>query len=303
MKSSKSEHFLGSLNLNRDGGDITEKTITSTSQGLNLHARYWTPKSDQFKGLVIICHGFGEHLGWYDEIGMLLAANGFLAFGHDHLGHGKSEGKRVIVNSISIYVDDVMQHAAAVKKQHQDGLPIYVYGHSMGGMIAISAIIRNEQFFRGMILEGALIVPDPHETTPMKLLAVHLLSPILPELQIGNIRVEQVTSDEDIQTKFQDDKLRWSGGFKLKMGLEFYKCLVDNRNKLNTITIPMLILHGQNDSLCDVVGSHTLHEESKSKDKTIKIYQGARHHLILENPDIREEVLTDILTWLLQHTQ
>ena len=89
-------------------------------------------------------------------------------FGHDHQGHGLSEGKRAFVDNVDEYVQDVIQHCVEMKSQHQ-GLPVYLYGHSMGGMISVSTVLRNSSFFKGLILEGPLIIPDPHEVTPTRL--------------------------------------------------------------------------------------------------------------------------------------
>ena len=115
-----------------------------------------------------------------------------------------------------------------------------------------------------------------------RLLLGRLISPLLPELQMGRVRVEQVTSDTDIQARLVTDKLRWTGGVKLGLGMAFLRCLETIHKNIKTISTPFLILHGDNDSLCQPAGSHLLAREAASKDKKIKVYPGASHHLILE---------------------
>ena len=142
-------------------------------------------------GSVFLCHGFGEHLGWYDGLATQLAKLGLLVFGHDHQGHGRSEGRRAYIDTVDEFVSDVLRHSVEMKVELQ-GLPMFLYGHSMGGMIAVASVMKNPSFFSGLILEGALIIPDPHEVTPTRLLLGRIISPILPEMQMGRVRVEQV---------------------------------------------------------------------------------------------------------------
>ena len=186
-----------------------------------LYARYWQP-AGPVVGSVFLCHGFGEHLGWYEGLAGPLAQLGLLVFGHDHQGHGRSEGRRAFIDTVEDFVSDVIRHSAEVKAEYP-GLPMFLYGHSMGGMISVATVLRNPSFYSGLLLEGPLIVPDPHEVTPTRLLLGRLISPILPEMQMGRVRVEQVTSDTDLQASLTTDKLRWTGGVKLGLGMAFLR--------------------------------------------------------------------------------
>jgi len=128
-------------------------------RGQTLAATYWHPPAGvKVECLVFISHGFSEHLGLYKEIGEFLAERGFLAFGHDHVGHGCSEGKRVYIENIDHYVDDVIHHCMDMEKKNPN-LSTFLVGHSMGGMIAIRTVILHPEFFKGMILNGPLIIP------------------------------------------------------------------------------------------------------------------------------------------------
>jgi len=277
--------------------NVVVDTFTNLKE-VKLNARYWQPKGE-ILGSVFLCHGFGEHLGWYEGLAQQLADKGLLVFGHDHQGHGRSEGKRAFIETVDDYVQDVLRHCGEVKVEYP-GLPMFIYGHSMGGMITVSTVIRNSSFFKGMILEGPLIIPDPAEVTPTRLLLGKLMSTILPEMQMGRIRVEQMTSDTEVQARLTSDKLRWTGGVKLGLGMAFLRCLESIHKNMNAVSLPFLIVHGENDSLCQPAGSHLLAREAKSKDKKLKIYPGASHHLILEEKKVRDEVISDIVSWVLQ---
>ena len=103
-------------------------------------------------GSVFLCHGFGEHLGWYDGLATQLAKLGLLVFGHDHQGHGRSEGRRAYIDTVDEFVSDVLRHSVEMKVELQ-GLPMFLYGHSMGGMIAVASVMKNPSFFYSCLVE------------------------------------------------------------------------------------------------------------------------------------------------------
>ena len=137
------------------------KETRQNSRGQSLAARYWYPPPGKgVSCLVYFCHGFSEHLGLYWDIGNFLSSRGAMAFGHDHVGHGRSDGKRAYIEDIDHYVEDVIDHCNTVSAKYPD-LPIFMVAHSMGGMIAIRCVLKYPQFFKGMVLNGPLIVPGP----------------------------------------------------------------------------------------------------------------------------------------------
>ena len=102
---------------------------------------------------------------------------GLIVFGHDHVGHGSSHGKRVYIESVDHYVDDVVHHCLIMKEKHHD-LPLFIVGHSMGGMIAIRTVLRYPHLFKGMVLNGPLIVPGPQvHTTIYYIIALYSTAP------------------------------------------------------------------------------------------------------------------------------
>merc|ERR1719245_2280238 len=105
-----------------------------TARGDKLHCRYWRRKSGtedegDLKGLLFLCHGYGEHLEWYGELAAHLASEKhLLVFGHDHVGHGLSDGERALVGNLDeVYVNDVFLHVFTVRAEFR-GLPCFLYG-------------------------------------------------------------------------------------------------------------------------------------------------------------------------------
>ena len=84
---------------------------------------------------------------------------------HDHVGHGRSSGTRVHVESMDEYVDPVIAHLASVRQQHP-ALKVFLYGHSMGGLISLFTIFKKQDWFSGFVACGPLVMVDPELATP-----------------------------------------------------------------------------------------------------------------------------------------
>lgn len=228
-------------------------------------------------------------------------------FGHDHIGHGESDGKRAYIEDVDHYVDDIIQHSMIVKEKHPD-LPLYMIGHSMGGMIAVRSVLRHPAHFSGMILNGPLIIPGPQigpidlRSTPLRTLVsktvLQLLSWIIPEVPLGRPDLRVVTRDQQAQRQLEKDPLRWTGGCKVMLLLAFVYCLDDNINQLTDVRTPFLLLHGEMDKLCNPLGSDLLFRRSQSPEKSLKIYPGACHQLFLETPETKTQVFSEMLSWI-----
>jgi len=109
-----------------------------------------------------------------------------------------------------------------------------------------------------------------------------------------------ITRDSQALRILEKDSLRWTGGCKVMLLLAFVYCLDDNINQLTDIRTPFLTLHGENDRLCNPLGSDLLYRRSPAEDKAIKIFPGACHQLFLELPEVRKEALLDMVTWIVK---
>jgi len=94
------------------------------------------------------------------------------------------------------------------------------------------------------------------------------------------------------------DELRWTGGCKVMLLLAFVYCLDDNINQLTDVTTPFLLVHGDDDKLCNPIGSELLYRRSKVSDKSLKIFPGAKHQLFLELESTRNQVFSEIENWI-----
>ncbi|XP_078579112.1 monoglyceride lipase-like [Branchiostoma floridae x Branchiostoma japonicum] len=121
------------------------------SDGQYLYCRTWEP-TQKFRALLFLSHGRGSHCGVLGPIlAQLLNNHGFLVFGHDHVGHGQSEGERLCVENFDILARDILQHVDVMRARYPD-VPIFLLGHSMGGSAGITAACKRPGQFAGMVL-------------------------------------------------------------------------------------------------------------------------------------------------------
>ncbi|XP_067611802.1 monoglyceride lipase isoform X2 [Pseudorca crassidens] len=223
------------------------------------------------RALVFVSHGAGEHCGRYDELARMLVGLELLVFAHDHVGHGQSEGERMVVSDFQVFIRDVLQHVDVVQKDHP-GLPIFLLGHSMGGAITILTAAERPGHFSGMVLISPLVLASPESATTFKV---------------------------DI---YNTDPLICRAGLKVCFGTQLLNAVSRVERALPKLTLPFLLLQGSADRLCDSRGAYLLMESAKSQDKTLKIYEGAYHILHKELPEVTSSVFREINTWVSQRT-
>ncbi|XP_032996939.1 monoglyceride lipase isoform X4 [Lacerta agilis] len=224
------------------------------ADGQYLFCRYWKPSTPP-RGLVFVAHGAGEHCCRYDDLAQMLTGINFFVFAHDHVGHGQSEGDRMVVSDFHVFVRDSLQHIDLMKKDHP-GLPVFLLGHSMGGAISILTACERPNDFSGMVLISPLVVASPDVATPIK--------------------VDSYTTDP----------LVYHGGMKVSFVIQLLNAIAKIERALPKLTLPMLVLHGSPDKLCDIKGSYLLMDTAPSQDKTLKVYDEAYHALHKELPEV-----------------
>ncbi|KAF6088634.1 monoglyceride lipase [Phyllostomus discolor] len=240
------------------------------ADGQYLFCRYWKPTGTP-KALIFVSHGAGEHCGRYDELAQMLVGLELLVFAHDHVGHGQSEGERMVVSDFHVFIRDVLQHVEIMQKDYP-GLPVFLLGHSMGGAIAILTAAEKPGHFSGMILISPLVLANPESATTFKV---------------------------DL---YNTDPLICRAGLKVCFGNQLLNAVSRVERALPKLTLPFLLLQGSADRLCDSKGAYLLMESAKSQDKTLKIYEGAYHVLHKELPEVTNSVFHEINTWVSQRT-
>lgn len=266
------------------------------ADGQYLFCRYWEPSGTP-KALIFVSHGAGEHCGRYDELAQMLKRLDMLVFAHDHVGHGQSEGERMVVSDFQVFVRDLLQHVNTVQKDYPE-IPVFLLGHSMGGAISILAAAERQTHFSGMILISPLILANPESASTLKVLAAKLLNFVLPNISLGRIDSSVLSRNKTEVDRYNSDPLICHAGVKVCFGIQLLNAVSRVERAIPRLTLPILLLQGSADRLCDSKGAYLLMESSPSQDKTLKMYEGAYHVLHKELPEVTSSVLHEINTWV-----
>lgn len=267
-----------------------EETIENYS-GLKLFIRSWQPAGSP-KAVVAICPGFNSHSGYYLWVAEQFAARGFAVYAVDLRGRGKSDGERFYVDRVGEYEDDLAE-LIRLAKSRQPGLPVYLLGHSAGGVTACIYTLDYQQELAGLICESfAFEVPAPD----FALQVLKGLAHVAPHAHVLTLKNEFFSRDPNVVAAMNADPLIAHESQPTQTVAALVHADERLRKEFGAITLPVLILHGTADKATKYQGSQFFHDNAGSKDKTLKLYQDAYHDPL--NDIIRSQVMTDILAWI-----
>ncbi len=260
--------------------------------GLKIFTRSWRPASAKPRAVVVIVHGFNSHSGQYFWAAEQFVANGLAVHALDHRGRGRSDGERYYVQKVADYVDDVATFVNIVKSQ-EPGLPVYVLGHSAGGVISCVYTLEHQSEIAGLICESfAFEVPAPD----FALAVLKGLSHVAPHAHVFKLNNVDFSRDPAVVESMNNDPLIAHEVQPTQTVAEMVRADERLKKEFPLITLPVLILHGTLDKATKPSGSQRFYDTAGSNDKTLKLYEGHFHDLL--NDIDREVVMADIQRWL-----
>ncbi len=267
-----------------------------TSGGLELFEQWWRPE-EKARGVVVIVHGYAEHSGRYDHVADFLACRGYAVEAFDLRGHGRSEGRRVVVGSMNEYLIDLGHFLRIVRERHP-GQRIFLLGHSMGGAIATLYAITRKPSLDGLILSGPALggMAPPF---PLRL-GLSFLAKVHPEAGIRPFNAASVSRDPKVVETYLADPLVYTGKMKAGLAAAFLRGLERIGRDMEEVELPLLVMHGTADTAAPPRASEELYARANTSDKTFELYEGL-YHEIFNEPE-RDEVLGDLAKWLDAHT-
>ena len=265
-------------------------------RGAEIYYQAWLPDGEPKAALVIV-HGLAEHSGRYKNVVEYLVPRGYALYGFDLVGHGRSSGVRVFVQRFSEYIDSLHKYLAQVR-EWQPGRPLFLVGHSAGGLIVPHYLLDYRDGLAGAILSGPSVA-IPEYITPLTIALGQLLSRLLPKAGLMGIDAEAVSRDPAVVQAYDNDPLVYRGKTTARLAAELLKAVRRVNSEAASIDLPLLILQGSEDRLVDPQGSQMLYQAAGSKDKTLKVYQGLYHEV--HNEPERDGVFADLETWLQAH--
>jgi acylglycerol lipase len=263
----------------------------------NLFYQAWIPDG-KVRAVVLIVHGLGEHTGRYVNHVNFLVPLGYAVYGLDHLGHGKSDGKQEILVSFADYLEPLALFTKMVK-DWQPGKPIFILGHSMGGLITCNYLLDHQSDFNGAILSAPAVKVGDNITSGTILMS-KVLSAILPEAGILALDANGISRDPAVVKAYVNDPLVFHGKTPARLASEMLKGMIRVTAEAKKIIIPLLIIQGGDDKLIDPSGAKMLYEAVTSTDKTLKLYSGLYHEV--HNEPERDQMFSDLEIWLKAHS-
>jgi len=268
---------------------VTEHWLEGT--GGRIFTRHWEPLGEA-KANLVICHGVNSHGGQYIRAGEEFASRGFAVTALDLRGRGRSDGERFYIESISEYVADLSNAIELGRSDHPE-LPVYLLGHSAGGVTSVTYALDYQDRIAGLICESfafRVFAPD----VALKLLQG--ASHIAPHFHVLKLKMEDFSRDPDWVAELNADPLTQDEAQPVATVAAFARAGERFEQEFGRITLPVLIMHGTADKATRPDGSQQFFDEAGSTDKTLKLYEGHYHDLL--NDIGREQVIDDIVEWI-----
>jgi len=265
---------------------------------VTFYIQGWEPEGKP-KAVVCLVHGLGEHTRRYAHVGKFLNEAGFALFGFDLRGHGQTGGPRGHLPSLDAVIQDIHQFVGFQKRNFPD-TPVFLYGHSLGGVFLLAYSIQYGSGLNGAVVSG-LGLRSPLLEQKAKVALVNVLGSLLPGLTIPTgLDLATISRDPTVVEKYISDPLvhdKTSLGFAKASFTAIDFCFVHARE----LALPLLLMHGTADQLTYPRGSEEFAKlvGETNKDVTLKLWEGLYHEI--HNEPEQAEVFKFMVEWLDGH--
>ena len=260
-------------------------------EGMKLYAAEWPVAAP--RAVIALVHGQSEHIGRYRHVAAWYNRQGIAFIGYDQQGYGRSEGKKGHAHSLDALLDDIGQLLEETSMRYP-GVPLFLYGHSMGGHLALNYTLRRNPELAGVIATGPwirLAFPAP----ALKILAAKALKNIAPALALPtDLAVEFLSRDEAVVRAYQNDPLV-HGLLSVSAGLDLLEGAGWLDGFAGDFSVPVLLMHGEADRITSPAATRSF-SERVGGDVTHREWRGLYHEI--HNEKEREEVFEFTLQWI-----
>jgi alpha-beta hydrolase superfamily lysophospholipase len=278
--------------------DFLEVKMTHTElhwksrDGLGFYALEW-PIDVKPKGIICLVHGYGEHINRYHHVAAAFNEAGYAMLGFDLRGHGQSEGPRGHTPSYDQLMDDIADLLIQAEKRHP-GIPKFIYGHSMGGNLAINYVLRRKSDLAGAIITGPWLKLAFQPPTSQVILA-RIMNSIAPGFtQTSALNAGNLSHDPEIVKAYETDPLV-HGHISARLFLSIYESGLWALDHAAELSIPMLLMHGAVDPITSAEASREFAKKAGQKVNFIP-WENLYHEI--HNELNKSEVLQSMTSWL-----
>ncbi len=265
----------------------------TNKRGIEIHLNVWGDKENAKAGILLL-HGYAEHGGRYDAVARKWVQEGSYVIAPDHEGHGKSSGIKGDVKGLLYLKRDAED---VFENQFSDfgDRPVFLFGHSMGGALAILLASHLKNKFSGVMLSAPLIELASNE--PKWLISLGtMLASAFPTIPVKKLETDALSRDPESIVRYKNDPLIYTGLVRARTGIELLKSseLISRADFPDDI--PVWMGHGTADRITSFGASDRFFKSLTNKDKTFKTYGGYFHELLHE-PE-KAVVAGDMTYWL-----
>jgi acylglycerol lipase len=248
------------------------------------------------RATVVLAHGASEHSGRYEHVAEGLNQRGYSLWALDHRGHGRSGGRRVLIERFDDLIADLDSFLDLAAGERPGDEPI-LFGHSMGGCVATGYAVRHAEKISLLVLTNPLATV---KTAPAATAVGRLLSRVAPRLGVYSVPAEGVSRDPEEVRKYVEDPLNYHGKLPARTVAELGDEVASFPDRAAAISVPTLIMYSTTDPIVAPSGSEMLARRIGSDDVTLRNWDGLRHE-ILNEPE-RDQVIGEIADWLDERT-
>jgi alpha-beta hydrolase superfamily lysophospholipase len=277
----------------------TFETKLDGPDGTSFYVQGWEPEAGKPRALIALIHGVGEHTSRYTHVAAALTGAGYALVGFDLRGHGRSGGARGHSPSLDAYMQDIRGFLEFLKQRYP-GLPYFLYGHSLGGLLTLAYVIQYGGGLKGVVVASAAL-RSPLQEQKAKIAMVKLLGSLLPTLTLpSGLDANAISHDQEVVQKYVHDPLVHSS-----TSLGFGKAALNAIDlcfaRAGEFPVPLLMMHGTGDQIAYSSGSEQFAKLARAagREVTLKLWQGLYHEL--HNEPEKADVFKFMIEWLDRH--
>lgn len=268
----------------------------TTSDGLQLFGQGWEPET-QPRGLVCLVHGLGEHSSRYDDFAQYLNEAGYAVLAFDLRGHGRSEGVRGHSPAFQAFMEDIDLYLAEAGRRYPQ-LPCFLYGHSLGGLLALNYVLRRKPQLAGVIVTSPGL-HTPLTEQKLKINFARWMGALLPTASLSTgLEVQAISRDPAVVQNYRSDPLVHDRS-TLRMAKTTLEAIPWALEHAGEFDLPLLLMHGAADRLTYPSGTQEFAGRVQSE-CTVRLWEGCYHEL--HNEPERAAILAAVVEWLDRRT-